>query len=367
VLRVFHVVVVLLAWVGTGYKVAGLVRRPSRDFGHVATCLALFFLTLAFTIGLPPLYQRIPWLAENPSTVRLVQHSLVVLSLFWGQALGTHVTGWARKGIRTRAAVAAVVLASMVVLFRLADPGSAAEDFVGAYAKTPFVTEYLLAFLGYTSYVLVDVARLTLRYANNSPERLMRVGLRLWSAASLAGVGFASHKALYAVAARLDHRPPWNEGPVSTVLSGIVVALFVVGLTAYRWGPRIALVVRRWRLHREYRVLLPLWRACYDVMPGIALVPPDARRVPIDLRLYRCVIEILDSRLALRAYWDTGIARQRGEAAALAAALSAKARAEPVDDAPSTLPALDVAELTEVARDFRNLPSAAGLPARARG
>jgi hypothetical protein len=51
----------------------------------------------------------------------------------------------------------------------------------------------------------------------------------------------------------------------------------------------------------------------------------------------------------------------------MAAALSAKARDEPVDDAPGKLPALDVAELTELARDFRNLPSAASLPAPARG
>jgi uncharacterized protein DUF6545 len=370
VLRAFHIVVVLVAWAATVHKSVGFVRRPTRDVGHLAACLALLFLTLAFTIGLPPLYLRIPWLAENPSTVRLIQHSLVVLSLFWGQVMGTHVissTGRAVNGIVPRAVTASAVVVAMVVLFRLADPGSAAEDFVGAYADAPFVTEYLLAFLGYTAYVLGDIARLTLRYASGAGERIIRIGLRLWSAASLVGVLFASHKALYAVAVRLDHRPSWGEGPVSTVLSGIVVVLFVAGLTAYRWGRQIAAVGRRWRQYREYRVLLPLWRACYDAMPGIALVPPDAWRVPIDLRLYRCVIEILDARLALRAYWDTEIAHQRGEAAAMAAALSAKVRDEPVADAPGKLSALDVAELTEVARDFRNLPSAASLPARARG
>jgi hypothetical protein len=100
-------------------------------------------------------------------------------------------------------------------------------------------------------------------------------------------------------------------------------------------------------------------------MPGIALMPPGVR-VPIDLRLYRCVIEILDGRLALRAYWDTRIAERDGEAAALVAALAAKARDEPVADGPAGLPVLDVAGLPALAREFRTL-SAAGLPVRARG
>ncbi|WP_158849076.1 MAB_1171c family putative transporter [Saccharothrix deserti] len=369
-LRAFHIVVVVLAWAGAGYKAADLVRRPPGDFGRVAVCLALLFFALAFTVGLPPLYQRIPWLAEGASTVRLIQHGLAVLSLFWIQMFVAHVTprtGHPVGGIVLRTATVSVILASMVVLFGLAAPGAAAEDFVGTYAKAPFVTEYLLAFLGYTALVLADISRLTLRYAGGATERPMRIGLRLWSIASLVGFAYASHKASYAVAARLDRQPPWYEGPVSTVLSGLVLVLFVVGLTAYTWGPRIARAGRRWRQYRTYRALLPLWRACYDVMPGIALVPPDARRVPIDLRLYRCVIEILDGRLALRAYWDTRIAEQRGEAAALAAALAAKARNEPTDRAPTGLPALDVAELTSVARDFRSLPAAATPPVRVRG
>ena len=54
------------------------------------------------------------------------------------------------------------------------------------------------------------------------------------------------------------------------------------------------------------------------------------------------------------------------QAAALAAALEAKARDEPVEAGPVSLPALDVTGLTALAREFRTL-SAAGPPARARG
>lgn len=367
-LRAFHILVVVLLWAATFHRAAALVRRPAKGFGHTAICLALLFLALGFTVGLPPLYQRIPWLAEGASLVRLVQHGLTVISLFWLQMFVVHVTpstGRAARGIGWRTATASVALGSMIVFFLLADPGDNAEDFVGAYAGSPFVTEYLLAYLGYMAVVLFDIYRLTTRCAVAATEGPMRVALRVWSVASLVGFVYAAHKAAYALARRLDRTPPWWEGAVSTSLSGLVLVLFVVGLTAYGWGPQITRAAQRWQQYRTYRVLLPLWRACYDVMPGIALMPPDAR-VPIDLRVYRCVIEILDGRLALRAYWDTRIAEQRGEAAAMAAALAAKARDELSERVPAGLPALGVAELTEVAREFRTLRPAA-LPARARG
>lgn len=364
-LRAFHILVVVLLWACTAYRVMLLVRRPSRSFGNAAVCLALFFLALGFTVGLPPLYLRIPVLAEGASLVRLVQHGLIVISLFWLNVFVAHSGARSRTGIVARAATAFVVLVSMIVLFRLADPGNDAEDFVGAYAKAPFVTEYLLVYLGYMAFVLVDVFRLTRQFAGGAADGPMRFALRLWSVASLIGFAYAAHKAAYALAARLDLQPPWWEGAVSTSLGGLVLVFFVVGLTAYLWGPRIVRASERRRQHLRYRELLPLWQACYDVMPEIVLVPPE-ERVPIDLRVYRCVIEILDGRLALRAYWDTRIASRDGEAAALAAALRAKARDEPVAAGPVSLPALDVEGLTALAREFRTL-SAAGPPARARG
>ncbi|WP_394621445.1 MAB_1171c family putative transporter [Lentzea sp. JNUCC 0626] len=364
-LRAFHILVVVLLWACTAYRVMLLVRRPSRSFGNAAVCLALLFLALGFTIGLPPLYLRIPLFAEGASLVRIVQHGLIVISLFWLNVFVAHSGSRSKAGIVARAVTAAVALGSMIVLFWLANPGDDAEDFVGAYADMPFVTEYLLVYLGYMAFVLVDVYRLTRQFAGSAPDGPMRFALRLWSLSSLIGFAYAAHKAAYALMSRLGVQLPWWEGAVSTSLGGTVLVFFVVGLTSYVWGPRIVRATQLRQQRRRYRELLPLWRACYDVMPEIALVPPG-ERVPIDLRVYRCVIEILDGRLALRAYWDTGIAERDGEAAAMAAALAAKSRDEPVQAGPAALRPLDVVELTEVARAFRTL-SAAGLPAPARG
>lgn len=377
-LRIFHLVVIALAWIGLFYRLS----RMRRNFGQISLSLALLFFAMALTVGLPPLYREIPLFAAEPSLVRLVQHSMVVLAVFSTQMLVVDLTGRTPVKVWSRAAVAAVFLVAMPVLFTLAAPGDDAEDFVRVYASWPFVTEYLLTFLGYIAVALADIAGLTLRFSG-VVEKPLRLGLRLWSLGSFMGFGFAVHKALFALATRLGVAPSWQEGPVSTTLSGLALVLLVAGLTAYSWGPRISAARRRWSQYRTYRALFPLWREFYDVMPDIVLVPPNARGIPIDVRLYRCVIEILDGRLALRAYWDDSVAsaaRQQAiaagltgqdleakvEATALAAALDARRRGQTTGHAQPETPDLDVAEeihrLVRVARAFTPR-AAAALPA----
>ncbi|ONI81445.1 hypothetical protein ALI144C_19105 [Actinosynnema sp. ALI-1.44] len=376
--RIFHLVVIAFAWIGVVYKLS----RMRRTFGQISLGLALVFFATALTVGLPPLYQRIPVFAAEPSLVRLVQHSTVVLAVFCVQMLVVDLTGRTRGKVWSRAVIAAVFLVTMVGLFIYAAPGDDAEDFVRAYASWPFVTEYLLTFLGCIAVALADISGLSLRFSG-AAEKPLRLGLRLWATASFMGFAFAVHKAGFALATRLGSTPPWQEGPVSTALSGLTLVFLVAGLTAYSWGSKISEVRHRWRQRRTYRALLPLWREFYTVMPDLVLVPPDARGVPIDVRLYRCVIEILDGRLALRAYWDDEVARTarrqaiadgvtgddleaKVEAAALAAALDARRRGQPTGQGPRETPDLDVTEeihrLVRVARVFSPRATAA-LPA----
>ncbi|MEU6786856.1 hypothetical protein ABZ912_47340 [Nonomuraea angiospora] len=44
-LRAFHLAVIALAWIGVGYKLIDLRRRPN-DLGRLALCAALLFLAL---------------------------------------------------------------------------------------------------------------------------------------------------------------------------------------------------------------------------------------------------------------------------------------------------------------------------------
>jgi hypothetical protein len=130
------------------------------------------------------------------------------------------------------------------------------------------------------------------------------------------------------------------------------------------WGRRLGLAaVLRWLAdYRAYLAICPLWRDLCRALPEVALEPPADRAVqaflpPRDLRLrlYRCLVEVLDARLLLRASLDPRAGelatdawqRRRGhsaspelpaflEAVALEAALRARAADRP-PEGPGTL------------------------------
>lgn len=67
------------------------------------------------------------------------------------------------------------------------------------------------------------------------------------------------------------------------------------------------------RCHRAHRGLAPLWRDLVAAAPDVVLSPGSrvrAAAVPIQLRLYRRVIEIRDAMIVLRSYITVAIAEQ---------------------------------------------------------
>jgi len=376
--RAIHLAVIFMAWGGFTYKFWRLWQRP-RTPAVVLFCALLFVFGLSMTISLPPIYLHLPWFSTSPSLVRLVQQSLIVVTGALAQLLFVYLlfpAGKTRRPVSRRLALAGVVLVAMITLFSLAPIGDDAEDFVAAYASRPFVTEYLLVFLTYFALSLFDLSRLSFRYARHAPEGLLRKGITLLGIAAVPGFAYTVHKAGYTVASRLGVHLPWPEGPVSTALIGVTFLPFFAGATIAAWGPPIVSFRRKVGRFQVYREILPLWSAVYEVLPGLALLgapgfaswralgrvwqikfavsaprrplaapvirpstsstrpnhrhrqePPGSRspsnrftRHGLDVRLYRCVIEILDSGFELRPYVDARVAelaRDRGEKAGL--------------------------------------------------
>ncbi|KAA2256927.1 hypothetical protein F0L68_25870 [Solihabitans fulvus] len=392
-IRAIHLIAIALCWAAFAYKVRDL-RRGKDSPALRALCAVLFLFASSVTVSLPPLYQRIPWLMASPSLVKLIQHELTVLAGYWMQVLFVRLTfppDRTRAASRLRAGYAGASVLALIVLFELAPLGNDADDFVNQYAGKPFVTEYLLVFLGYLTVSLGDVFRLSTRYARHATQPFLRIGLRTMGAGVLIGVAFVLHKAFYALVRRFDGSPPWPEGPVSTILTGCAVLPFVVGATIAGWGPAISRQWDKLARYRAYRRLWPLWSATTLAMPNIAFVPPDTRLAgagpwrTLDFRLYRRVIEIRDGRLALRPYLDQRVhdlARERGaaaglsgadldavaEAATFAAALRARSGERAGPDAPAVLAGaggVDLADevrwLGRVADAYRRSPVVAAV------
>lgn len=245
--------------------------------------------------------------------------------------------------------LAALIL--MTVFFVLAPVDDEALDFMTRYGNAPFVLEYRLVFLLYLGFALVNVVRLSWRYANIASRPAMDLGLRMVAGGAVVGLGYVAHDAGRLVTTRLGVGYPIPDSDALTqLLVAASITLIVLGSTMPSWGTHVGIpALYDWLdRYRACRRLYPLWWMLCEAAPEIALVPPpSALKDALDLRdlrfrLYRRVVEIRDGELALRPYLEARVAErvrdlclmsgvpqeelaQTVEAACLAAALRAKA------------------------------------------
>ena len=388
-----------LLWAAVAYRLPALRRSP-RDRRLRAYWSATLSFALAATVLLPPVYLAIDGLVGRPNVARLLGNALVLVSAWFNQAF-LHYLNYpeiqAQQRIRRAGWVLLGALALLATFFALAGIEEEAWDFTGHHAAAPFVLEFRLVYLGYLAFALVQVVRLAWRYAGLVDRPALRLGLRVVAAGGMVGLAYVAHEALYAATRRLGLTYPLPEPARTTeLLIAVAVALLVTGSTMPAWGPRIGVpTLYRWmQRYRAYRRLHALWVTLCEANPEIAFLPrrsalADALRVRnLGFHLYRRVVEIWDGRLALQPYVDPTITlqaeafcRNNGiegeemraviEAASLAAALQAKARAHTVQDAASLSPAAGRADVTaeaaflgKVAHYFMRSPLVPAILAR---
>jgi hypothetical protein len=235
----------------------------------------------------------------------------------------------------------------------------------------------MLIFIAVLGYCNVVTARLFARYASIVDRRWLRCGLRLLAVNSAINLLFCACVAVLLVAARLDLTAVGAAVQrVEPLVGSTGILISAVGTMMPALGPRLDRIVAYHRLH-------PLWLAIYRTVPELVLAPPRWPRADrwnvwdVNFRLYRRIIEIRDGRLALRPYFDAGVAEDAHrraadagldqvaqeaviEAATLAAAIEAKATGRrPVEQPPSADGAAgggdlatELSWLTQVAKAF---------------
>lgn len=386
------VVPIVVIWSALGYKLRDLYRDP----GNVVLryfCVVVAFIGLTFTLGWPPINWRLEHhtgvLAIWITGTSAIGCAFVQLTLL----LWAYPPERAWPLIRARMPLYALAVGVMLVLDLRARPDTAGLD-VAAYAQTPetlwgrvpLVAESVLVFLVLLGYTSVEATRHFWRYSRRVVRPWLRRGLRLVGVGTMANVWYAVAGVVFIVGQRAGVEIPLAQrAMMATATLGVLID--TVGVTMPAWGPRLD------RL-RSYRRLHPLWYALSRAAPEVVLDPHTSRRSgrwlirDVDFRLYRRVIEIRDSRLALRPFLDERVAdtaRELGraagldgadlaatvEAATLAAALRAKEHDRPAACPTGAVVAGgqdltdEVAWLTAVARAFTGSPVVAGTLARA--
>jgi hypothetical protein len=311
----------LVAWIVVA---AGIPQLPAlrRDPGRMTTWVMFVSFGLVFTTGWSVVWSRLAALTGSRAAafliteccVMLLNGSVLVLLLLWSNE---PAAAWPR--IRRTVAAVGIALGAMIGLFVLS--GSAREG------EQPFMrwgrgaaefNLYLLLYLLVFTVAILEIARLSWRYARLATRSWLRSGLRTAVAGALVGLLYTVGRAGVLVGAGLGRNLQGFER-VAEIGAALGALLVMVGMTAPLWGPRVSALVRYARHLRAYRRLHPLWSALYARDPGIALEAPGGatgrrpwqlvwRPGQLDYHVGRRVIEIRDGILALHPHLDPAVA-----------------------------------------------------------
>jgi len=297
-------------WLATAYKLRHLRDDPTSPTLR-GTCSTLGLLGMSFFLlanssrplvdGLLGVENAARWLG-NSSALAACCSIQTVLTYF------TRMDNSPPLGLRRRLALLlAAVLAMGVLLLSARLPGD--DDFVNVHADKGPVLAYLLIYLTYLGLVMLDMLRMSWRYAPQARATALQLALRLISAGSGTTLLYCLYKASFALCRFWELPVLGSERIIGPLLAAAGGLLIITGLTVGAWGANLA---DRLYQHRSHQRLQPLWNTLVQTLPHIALTSYDHR---VTNKLYRRVIEIRDAQLSLAPYRDTRIAHQARQAA----------------------------------------------------
>ena len=313
-------VAVLGECAAVAFRLRRLAARP-HDGAERAHLGIYVFGVLGLAPILTPVYAAVDRQLGVPNVALLFAAVLLFVSAWCVQVFYLFVT---RPGRDLRAEIGRRVwllaggCALQAVLFWLADAHEEANSIIGfreRYGQEPAVQGLGAVIFAWSALVFWSIAQLTRHYAALSRRPTSRLGLYLSVTGALLGIANAVHNELDLLFQWLGWLYPFDPpDALSHALIAGAVLLLVAGNTMPVWGRRLGLAAAlRWLAdYRAYLAIRPLWRDLCRAVPEVALEPPPGDRVvqdslpPRDLRfrLYRCLVEVLDARLLLRAYLD---------------------------------------------------------------
>ncbi|MCA6094064.1 hypothetical protein LE181_18090 [Streptomyces sp. SCA3-4] len=289
----------MFAWLETSgiaaLWVVALARAPHglRNRFQRPLWLAIVMIALAMSMHLEPVTAALAHVVPDEHWIDLTKH---LFSIVDAAAVLWFILGAADRSRHTTPVfgTAAAVMAALVLLDLSAPPH--ARNQIAPDPATPGVPDAYW-WLFFLFHLLADTTCgiVCWLYGRHGTPRLLRLGLRLFGTGTLLASLLWVLKLVY-----LHTRSP-DLGPLFSPVTGAEAWFMAVGAAL-----PVALQLRTRRDHRRtYRGLAPLWRDLTSASPDVVLRPDNrlsALAMPLQLRLYRRVIEIRDAMIVLRNY-----------------------------------------------------------------
>ncbi|MEU7981899.1 MAB_1171c family putative transporter [Micromonospora sp. NPDC049081] len=323
---IFTILVASVALCAAGYTaftlLGGREHGPARAWmGGSLFCLALALATVA-----PGINDAVDGLVGVPHVSRLIAH---VLTVWAAIAVSCMLVYWTRspestrRAVRRRLLLAGSATVALAALFLIARTPAAPGDWFATYHRRPPVMIYMTLFGGILTYALIDLARLSLRYATRVTTRpVTRVGLRMFAAGGLISLGYSVTIVAVAIAGQfgIDVGTAWTYVTMTSQLTGI--GLIAAGSAVPGTTAAASAALRRAHDAHQCERMELLWRAIVQAHPAIPRRQPHPTHwwgrglawttswLGDGRSLSRRVLEIRDGYLQLTPWFD-GAVRDR--------------------------------------------------------
>ncbi|WP_406086138.1 MAB_1171c family putative transporter [Streptomyces virginiae] len=301
-MRPFDLVVLPLIWVLTAWSLLGLRRAAGRDRGMRALWAMWALWAVAFTVGVPAVRRVIDAVLGVASVTNLLVHLLALAATSAMVEFVRELTGRSQgRPSRVNLIGLAVAMALLTSVFAVMPRPNGDVDLLTYSQNSPAGFLYWIIVTGVVAIGLAACAVLCWIHGSHAHPGPVRTSLWLMRLSMLLGTIYLAHRLAYLTARYL--RLQWFDSAVVRAITQALLVLTLLLLALSVLWPALAGHRQRRIAARQGRRIAPLWRLLQTATPEVVLALPDElHRGNPRLRLYRYVIEVRDSILALEGH-----------------------------------------------------------------
>ncbi|NEW77782.1 MAB_1171c family putative transporter [Streptomyces rhizosphaericus] len=255
--------------------------------------VAIVMIALAMSLHLAPVTATLAHLVPSPHWIDLTTHLLSIIDAAAVLWFILHAAGRHRPAPLVFGAALAVM--TVLLFLDISAPLHARNQISPSPAVRSVPDAYWWVFFAFHLVADTTCGLVCWSQGRRETPRLLRYGLRLFGT----GILLASLLWVLKLAYLSTGSPLFN--PLFSPVTGIEAVFMAAGAAL----PVLAQIRTRWHHRRAYRGLNLLWQDLTAATPNVILGPGNRTRAaaaPLQLRLYRRVIEIRDAMIALRNY-----------------------------------------------------------------